>query len=155
LAITGGVLSLLASLGHAFIGLLLLVLAAFLAAFVHALLGDLPRGSDAQNEMFGILGFLFVYTGLCTLSCIPAIIAIMGRYWAVFFSALFQALLCLGMVYLTVRSREWLAGVAATFSATAAVFCLLGLRQVRDHAEYLRQQRPGASGPPRPWSPGR
>lgn len=148
LAITGGVLGLLAGLGHAFIGAMLLLLAAFLAAFVNALVGDLPAGKDAMNEAYGILVLLIVYTGLSALSCIPAIMAIVGRYWAVLATAMFQAVLTLGMIYLTVRSGEWIVGTAAAFSGIATMFCLLGLPQAREHEEHRRRQLEGALHPP-------
>lgn len=148
LAITGGVLGLLAGLGHAFFGAMLLLLAAFLAAFVNALVGDLPSGTRAMNEAYAIMAFLIAYTGLNALSCIPAIMAIVGRYWAVLATAMFQAVLALGMTYLTVRSGEWLVGVAAAFSAIATMFCVLGLPQAREHAEHRRRLLEGAFHPP-------
>ncbi len=147
LAITGGILALLGGLGHAFIGFMLLVLAAFLAAFIHALFGDDPSGADAKNEAFGIIVFLIVYTGLSTLSCVPAILATMGRYWAVLVTAIFHAMLTLGLVYLTVRSKEWIVGSAAGYSALTLIFCVLGLRQAREYGAYLRRLREGVQAP--------
>jgi hypothetical protein len=123
-------------------------LAAYLAAYVNALEGDLPSGKDAMNEAYGILAFLIAYTGLNALSCIPAIMAIVGRYWAVLATAMFQAVLTLGMIYLTVRSGEWITGTAAAFSGIATMFCVLGLRQAREHAEHRLRKLEGALHPP-------